>query len=366
MSAVGIHRFSDHPTSAQALLEISSHIQEQGISFFTLNEECEPSTACSAHCIPSSSTNDDSCTGLCMTFRDISPNALSEQLDDDEQLPERYGPKARAVILRVGQFFDEMKSALGSSCEGTLFDTPILLTAAACGVPATVVMEAIKDKEQGCAFPTEQGPSMRTERMQRLAAMKRYGVEWGDQIRQCIRNRIESDAAVTIKDIHTDLKTAYPDFNLSVNILRRLVRGLGFSYTSQKGKRFIFERTEPSQSKFHQAQALANAIDEGECFERTKETWEVKGTMKKRGWVETSTDALRAAEGSAGAQEVGLEGTLVKRERKDEEQEDFLIFTEENCDAEFSDGFHSNKDTDEEDVYQGEELRADLLLPKEE
>ncbi|VDL84320.1 unnamed protein product [Nippostrongylus brasiliensis] len=37
------HVFQDHQTSAQALLEISSHIQEQGISFSTLNEECEPS-----------------------------------------------------------------------------------------------------------------------------------------------------------------------------------------------------------------------------------------------------------------------------------------------------------------------------------
>ncbi|WKX93714.1 hypothetical protein Q1695_011180 [Nippostrongylus brasiliensis] len=310
---------------------------------------------------PSTSTARFNRNKLCTNVRRITAELLSHppEISDDER--SKYGPKAKAVILRVRQFFEELKTSLGPNCAGTMFDDPDFLTAAACGVSQSIVALAVSEKDELTAtnFPTERHPTVRTGAMESMAAVKKHGPKWGDRVRQCIRSRIAADVPVTISCIRDDMMAAYPDFPLRGSTLHRFIRGLGFDYKVQQGKKFIFERKPVrGQSKFHQAKLLANAIAEGECFERQEDSWAVEGTVKKRGWCETRPPLVSDSKDAILFDEPDV---------KQENMNDFDIEVIEEVDLSDSDGPDGCQQTDEDEVYSEDALMAEsLLFPKQE
>ncbi|CAJ0596746.1 unnamed protein product [Cylicocyclus nassatus] len=93
----------------------------------------------------SSSGKPESDQRFCNIIRQIPVEKLAA-INSDESCRPALGKRSRIMIRRVRLFFEEIKKILGDSCEGTIFNQTVQLTAWACGVtPETVTNVGSRD-----------------------------------------------------------------------------------------------------------------------------------------------------------------------------------------------------------------------------
>ncbi|KAK6046892.1 hypothetical protein COOONC_15603 [Cooperia oncophora] len=95
---------------------------------------------------------------------------------------------------------------------------------------------------------------------------------------------LKEEIDVTIQELRQRMIAAYPYFGLSSMTLWRLVRGLGFSYKTLKGQRYIFERSDLAQKRSLYLRKVEDARGRGDCVVYMDETWVFGGMVKRRGW----------------------------------------------------------------------------------
>ncbi|KAK5984475.1 hypothetical protein GCK32_007713 [Trichostrongylus colubriformis] len=176
----------------------------------------------------------------------------------------KYGTNGQALMIRVRMFFDELKALLGPTCKGTVFDSPTVMAAAACGVSVGTIVRIGNDLRELGTAPQKRRNKVRGPREERLAVLKRYGDRWGDTVRQRLRSMLKQNPDLSINTLLRDLKSTDPEFNLSKSTLYRLVRGLGFSYNLINGKRYIYECSLDSNGSDHMGSNSGSGSEEEE------------------------------------------------------------------------------------------------------
>ncbi|KHJ92114.1 hypothetical protein OESDEN_08006 [Oesophagostomum dentatum] len=212
---------------------------------------------------------------LCSRLRDLQLDSLKTGLTEpyepvrlrqpDGRPRPSLGKRARAIIRRVRQFFEEVEARLGWQCAGTILNTPLETTAVACGVsystaqrigkPAVYLHEPVPRKQ----------PRHRTSAKQwRAAIVKKYGAEWGEVVRTKIHQKLKDEAVVTLHDLHDELKEN-ENFKMSVATLHRFLREDG------RGQR------------------------RGDYIVYMDETWIFDEMTRKRGWVDNTIPRFPSA-----------------------------------------------------------------------
>ncbi|KAK6043804.1 hypothetical protein COOONC_18691 [Cooperia oncophora] len=217
---------------------------------------------------PSSSAQEQHlshCDQFYNLVRQLTPEMLSQRVEGSENERPKQGPQGQALLARVRMFFDELKALLGTTCRGTIFDSPTALTAAACGVSKSAVVRLGNSLEELSKFPIEPPKKyvrIRSRRQERLAALKNHGHKWGDIVRQLVRNKLKEKADVRLYTLHRVLKTTYSDFSLSTSTLYRLMRALGFIYTQMKGGKYKLHE-DPSTQLSEDMETTSRKNDSG-------------------------------------------------------------------------------------------------------
>ncbi|RCN46474.1 hypothetical protein ANCCAN_07467 [Ancylostoma caninum] len=89
------------------------------------------------------------------------------------------------------QFFEEIKKVLGDSCEGTIFNSTVEMTAWACGVtPDTVTRVGVREDFVYELFPRKKKKKVvYTFAKEKGVALKKYNDEWGNIIRDYVKKQ---------------------------------------------------------------------------------------------------------------------------------------------------------------------------------
>ncbi|EYB85322.1 hypothetical protein Y032_0300g1800 [Ancylostoma ceylanicum] len=203
--------------------------------------------------------------------------------------PPKLNPQAKVMIGRVRAFFKQLKRQLGGACDGTIFESPVQLTALACGVSTRTVSRIDESDEfTHKLIPRPRKPVKYSRRKEREVIMSRYGEEWGEIVRHLIHDKLRQELDVTLSELHGELEEAYPTFKMSTTTLHNFMRGLGFSYRLNKGQRFIFERPDLVHKRAANLSAIHQARCEAHCLVFIDETWVFSSMTKKRGWNDNS------------------------------------------------------------------------------
>ncbi|KAK6751490.1 hypothetical protein RB195_003094 [Necator americanus] len=139
------------------------------------------------------------------------------------------GRKAKIVIKRVRQFFDELKRQLGEEAHGTLFYSATVMTCLACGVSADTVKRVTKDPVHLDGYKVRRR-AVKGQNTTYMASLKKYDQEWGATVRQLVHNELEQTKNITVSDLHGKLRIAYADFPMTAATLYDFLGALGFSY----------------------------------------------------------------------------------------------------------------------------------------
>ncbi|KAK5984544.1 hypothetical protein GCK32_007651 [Trichostrongylus colubriformis] len=206
------------------------------------------------------------CDGFNRRVRSLTADMLSQRTSTKER--PKYGTNGQALMIRVRMFFDELKALLGPTCKGTVFDSPTVMAAAACGVSVGTIVRIGNDLRELGTAPQKRRNKVRGPREERLAVLKRYG----DSINTLLR----------------DLKSTDPEFNLSKSTLYRLVRGLGFSYNLINGKRYIYECSPDSNGSDHMGSNSGSGSEEEESKRVAKEE-----NFVDEAWLLESMDKIK-------------------------------------------------------------------------
>ncbi|RCN40511.1 hypothetical protein ANCCAN_13569 [Ancylostoma caninum] len=146
------------------------------------------------------------------------------------------GRKAKATINHVKGFFKLLRRELGRGSHETLFKSPTLLTALACGVSIRTVTRISKipaplDGRNGRALGEEDTLSK--------AAFEKFGQEWSAVVRHFVNTVLEEEGNVTVTDLHNRICYAYADFPMCSTTLFDFLRALDFSYRVKENMIFI-------------------------------------------------------------------------------------------------------------------------------
>ncbi|EYC06718.1 hypothetical protein Y032_0074g853 [Ancylostoma ceylanicum] len=145
------------------------------------------------------------------------------------------GIRAKIVVKRVRQFFEELKKLLGDSCKGTVLDSPVEMTAMACGVsPVTVRSLGVRSEFVHENFPRNKLKVIAEREKKNAAAVKKYGEEWGKIVMSFIKEKLEKDD-MTVSALHKLLCDEYDNFPMSKRILFRFTKGMGVPYGRKMG-----------------------------------------------------------------------------------------------------------------------------------
>ncbi|RCN46481.1 hypothetical protein ANCCAN_07474, partial [Ancylostoma caninum] len=145
------------------------------------------------------------------------------------------GRRAKVVIRRVRQFFEELKKILGDSCKGTVFDSPVEMTAMACGVSqATVKSLGVRSEFVHELFPRKKKKIVMDPEAMQETTLRKYGEEWGHIVRFFIKEKLKKEN-MTIAALHEMLHEAYADFPMSCTTLYRFTKALGVTYGRNRG-----------------------------------------------------------------------------------------------------------------------------------
>ncbi|VDM67423.1 unnamed protein product [Strongylus vulgaris] len=143
------------------------------------------------------------------------------------------------MIRRVRLFFEEIKKILGDSCEGTIFNSTVELTAWACGVtPDTVTRVGSRPDFVYELLPRSETKFKRSKEESRQKILLKYGGKWAEVVKYFIENKLPKDG-MTASVLHAELTRAYVDFQLSRTTLYLLVRALGYKLVSSRGRHNI-------------------------------------------------------------------------------------------------------------------------------
>ncbi|RCN40510.1 hypothetical protein ANCCAN_13568 [Ancylostoma caninum] len=136
------------------------------------------------------------------------------------------GRKAKATINHVREFFKLLRRELGHFSQETLFNSPRLLTALACGVSLNTVAIASRI----FAPPDEHNPNpWGREAILQETILKKFGQEWSVVVRHFVNTVLEEEGNVTVTDLHNRLCYAYADFPMCSTTLYEFLKALGFS-----------------------------------------------------------------------------------------------------------------------------------------
>ncbi|KAL6725385.1 hypothetical protein Aduo_007441 [Ancylostoma duodenale] len=151
------------------------------------------------------------------------------------------GRRSKVLIKRVRQFFEEMKKVLGDSCEGTIFNSTVELTAWACGVtPDTVTRVGVREDFVYELFPRKKKKKVvYTFAKEKEVTLKKYNDEWGDIIRDYVKNRMSRDTDMTSYRLHAELCRKYEDFPFGRDTLYTFLSALGVKFGRVDGKRVM-------------------------------------------------------------------------------------------------------------------------------
>ncbi|EYC06712.1 hypothetical protein Y032_0074g850 [Ancylostoma ceylanicum] len=145
------------------------------------------------------------------------------------------GRRTKVVIRRVRQFFEELKKLLGDSCKGTVFDSPVEMTAMACGVSqATVRSLGVRSEFVHELFPRKKKKVVADPEALQETTLRKYGEEWGQIVRFFIKEKLKKEN-MTIAALHEMLHEAYADFPMSCTTLYRFTKALGVTYGRNRG-----------------------------------------------------------------------------------------------------------------------------------
>ncbi|KAK6746194.1 hypothetical protein RB195_012356 [Necator americanus] len=145
------------------------------------------------------------------------------------------GRRAKIVIRRVRQFFEELKKLLGDTSDGTIFNSAVQMTAMACGVsPTTVTKIGVRPDFVHELFPRKKKKVITDEETAQEGTLRKYGEEWGKVVRYFIKEKLKKDR-MTIAALHDELTKAYADFPMSRNTLYRFTKALGVTYGRKRG-----------------------------------------------------------------------------------------------------------------------------------
>lgn len=145
------------------------------------------------------------------------------------------GIRAKIVVKRVRQFFEELKKLLGDSCGGTIFESPVEMTAMACGVSkATVTSLGVRSEFVHELFPRSKKKVILDRESINEATLRKYGEEWGKIVGFFIKEKLKKEN-MTISALHKLLLDAYADFPMSRMTLYRFTKAMGVTYGRKRG-----------------------------------------------------------------------------------------------------------------------------------
>ncbi|KAL6725388.1 hypothetical protein Aduo_007444 [Ancylostoma duodenale] len=145
------------------------------------------------------------------------------------------GVRAKVVVRRVRQFFEEFKKLLGDSCKGTILDSPVEMTAMACGVSqATVRSLGVNSEFVHELFPRSKKKVKLDRESVNESALKKYGEEWGTIVGYFIKEKLKKEN-MTINALHKLLCDEYANFPMSRGTLYRFTKGMGVTYERRRG-----------------------------------------------------------------------------------------------------------------------------------
>ncbi|KAL6744368.1 hypothetical protein Aduo_017309 [Ancylostoma duodenale] len=155
---------------------------------------------------------------LCARSRGITTEMLTAPLEKSGRVRRpSLGRKAKVTVTRVRQFFDLLKLQMGESCQGTLFNSPAVLTSLACGVSRVTVTRTSMELSR-LSYCNGKG----------MSTLKKYDQEWSAVVRDFVNSMLEEDGLVALTDLHSRLSFAYADFPMCVTTLHYFLTALGF------------------------------------------------------------------------------------------------------------------------------------------
>ncbi|EYB86008.1 hypothetical protein Y032_0286g1374 [Ancylostoma ceylanicum] len=147
---------------------------------------------------------------LCARTRELTTDMLTAPLERPGRVRRpSLGRKAKVTVTRVRQFFDLLKLQMGESCQGTLFNSPAVLTSLACGVSRVTVTRTSMELSR-LSYCNGKG----------MTTLKKYDQEWGVVVRNFVNTVLEEEGMVAVKDLHSRLRFAYADFPMCLTTLR--------------------------------------------------------------------------------------------------------------------------------------------------
>ncbi|KHJ93037.1 hypothetical protein OESDEN_07061 [Oesophagostomum dentatum] len=182
---------------------------------------------------------------------------------------------------------------MGPASRGTIFEKVVPLTATACGVSPSTVTRLGKPRDfVHDLIPRQEQRKRVTLKSQREAVLMKYGERWGAVIRHVIHGKFKEEQSLTRDELMEEMKTLYPEFQMSRTTLYHLLRALGFSYRLNNGRRYIFERPDLIRRRATYLSEIDSARDRGECVVYMDETWVYDGMVQKRGWNDNCIPAF--------------------------------------------------------------------------
>ncbi|WKY12969.1 hypothetical protein Q1695_004077 [Nippostrongylus brasiliensis] len=108
--------------------------------------------------------------------------AKMEQRQFSGDNTKRYDTKEKEIIVRVRIFFEELRRQLGPRARGTIFNSPLRLTAVACGITKDSAIrvsshfDLLKGNQLKAGKTDKNGP----EEAEAPAVLKKYMRQWGE------------------------------------------------------------------------------------------------------------------------------------------------------------------------------------------
>ncbi|EYC06715.1 hypothetical protein Y032_0074g852 [Ancylostoma ceylanicum] len=143
--------------------------------------------------------------------------------------------RAKVLVRRVRQFFEELKRLLGDSCKGTVFDSPVEMTAMACGVSqATVRSLGVRPEFVHEPFPRNKKKPKPDQESISEATLRKYGEQWGKIVVSIIKENSKKEN-MTISALHKLLLDRYAHFPMSRTTLYSFTKAMGVTYERKRG-----------------------------------------------------------------------------------------------------------------------------------
>ncbi|EYB86012.1 hypothetical protein Y032_0286g1376 [Ancylostoma ceylanicum] len=178
---------------------------------------------------------------LCDRLRGITAQMLKAPVEKSHKNMKRrgrpnIGQKAKVTVKHVGEFFMLLRRQLGLGFQETVFNSPKLLTALACGVSSNTVTRTMKTSAllEECNWKASAG-----KKNWQMTTLKKFGQEWSVVVRNFVNTVLEEEGRLTVTELHSRLRYAYADFPMCSTTLQYFLSALGFPHKRKYNKVFI-------------------------------------------------------------------------------------------------------------------------------